>query len=152
MLGLFLNTLAAGEKYPLLKRENLTVPIQMQLSQKQKKVSQFFTAFFKSTINLKYFEKKMTLIDFVFPKLRSPKSWSDKCLKSSVSKYPSTSNMINVLMHCWNLHQCTFLLFIDHWKVNWVGKRLCYWHAKSWDCLWTHLPRTKCILFLVETV
>ena len=32
------------------------------------------------------------LTDFVFPKLQSPKSWLDKCLKSSVSEDPSTSN------------------------------------------------------------
>ena len=34
ILGLLVNTLAADEKYPVLNRENLTIPIQMQLSQK----------------------------------------------------------------------------------------------------------------------
>ena len=58
MFGLFLNTLAADEKCPLLKRENLTMPIQMQLSQKQKTFSQFFAAFLKSRINFKCFEQK----------------------------------------------------------------------------------------------
>ena len=33
---LLVNTLAAGEKYPVLTRDYLTIPIQMQLSQKQK--------------------------------------------------------------------------------------------------------------------
>ena len=42
----------------------------------------------------------MTLIDFVFPKLQTPKTWSDKCLKSPVSEDPSTSNMVNVPKHC----------------------------------------------------
>ena len=37
----------------------------------------------------------MTLIDFVFPKLRTPKTWLDKCPKRPVSEDPSTSNMIN---------------------------------------------------------
>ena len=32
ILVLLLNTLAAGEKYPVLNRDNLTIPIQMQLS------------------------------------------------------------------------------------------------------------------------
>ena len=32
ILGTVVNTLTADEKYPLLKRVNLTVPIQMQLS------------------------------------------------------------------------------------------------------------------------
>ena len=58
ILGLLVNTLAADEKYPLLKRDNLTIPIQMQLSQKQKTFSQFFAAFLKSTLNFKHFESK----------------------------------------------------------------------------------------------
>ena len=58
MLGLFLNTLAANEKYPLLKRGDLTVPIQMQLSQKKKPFAQFFAEFLKFILNFKYFETK----------------------------------------------------------------------------------------------
>ena len=42
----------------------------------------------------------MNLIDFIFPKLRTWKTCSDKCLKSPVSKDPSRSNMINVANHC----------------------------------------------------
>ena len=52
------DTLAADEKYPVLNRDNLTIPIQMQLSQKQKTFSQFFAAFLKSTLNFEHFEKK----------------------------------------------------------------------------------------------
>ena len=58
ILGLLLNILTANEKYPVLIRHNLTIPIQMQLSQKQKTFSQFLGAFLKSTINFKYFEEK----------------------------------------------------------------------------------------------
>ena len=58
ILGLLLNTLAADEKYPVLNRDNLTIPIQMQLSQKNKIFSQLFAAFSKSTLNFKYFERK----------------------------------------------------------------------------------------------
>ena len=36
ILGLLVNTLAADEKNPVLNRDNLTIPIQMQLSQKEK--------------------------------------------------------------------------------------------------------------------
>ena len=36
ILGLFLNTLSANDKYSLLKRENSMQPIQTQLSDKQK--------------------------------------------------------------------------------------------------------------------
>ena len=35
ILGLLVNTLANDEKYPVLNRDNLTIPIQMQLSQKK---------------------------------------------------------------------------------------------------------------------
>ena len=58
ILGLLVNTLATEEKYPVLNRDNLTIPIQMQLSQKQKTFSQFFAAFLKSTLNFKHFESK----------------------------------------------------------------------------------------------
>ena len=53
-----MNTLASGGKYPILNRDNLTITIQMQLSQKQKSVSQFLAAFLKSMLNFKNFEKK----------------------------------------------------------------------------------------------
>ena len=57
-LGLLVNTLAADLQHPVLNRDNLTIPIQMQLSQKQKNFAQFFAAFLKSTINFKSYEKK----------------------------------------------------------------------------------------------
>ena len=58
ILGLLVNTLAADEKYPVLNRDNLTIPIQMQLSQKQKTFSQLFRELLKSRINYKHFERK----------------------------------------------------------------------------------------------
>ena len=58
ILGLLVNTLAADEKYPVLNRDNLTIPIQMQLSQKHKTFCQFFTAFLKSRWNFEHFDKK----------------------------------------------------------------------------------------------
>ena len=85
-LALLVNTLAADEKYPVLNIENLTLLIQMQLSQEQNTFSEFLTAFLKSRFNLKHFEKKMTLIEFVFPKLQTPKTWSEKCRESPVSE------------------------------------------------------------------
>ena len=126
ILGLLFITLAADEKYALLKKDNLTIPIQMQLSLKQKNLSQFFAAFLKATLNVKYFEIKTTLLDFVFPKLRTPETWSDKCLKSPVSDIPSTSNMGNVPKQSWNLHHSTFIIFVDQCQVNSVGERLSY--------------------------
>ena len=57
-MRLLVNTLAADEKYPVLNRDNLTISVQMQLSQKQKTFSEFLAAFLKSILNFEYFEKK----------------------------------------------------------------------------------------------
>ena len=43
ILGLLVNTLAADGRYPVVNKENLTIPIQMQLSQKQNTFSKFFS-------------------------------------------------------------------------------------------------------------
>ena len=58
LLGLLVNTLATVENCPVLYREYLTLPIQMQLSQIGKIFSQFFAAFLKSRLNFECFEKK----------------------------------------------------------------------------------------------
>ena len=41
-VGVFVNTLTADGKYPVQGCENLQLPIQMQLSEKQKTFPQFF--------------------------------------------------------------------------------------------------------------
>ena len=76
----------------------------------------------------------------------------DKCLKSLVSEDASTRNMVNVHKHCRNLHDSTFIIFIDHCQGSWVGKNLSYWHAKSWDCLLTHWLQMESILFFRGTI
>ena len=58
ILGLLVNTLATDEKSPVLNRGNLMIPIQMQLSEKQKHSSEFFAAILKSRLNFEHFEKK----------------------------------------------------------------------------------------------
>ena len=58
ILGLIVNTLAADKKCPVLNRDSLTIPIEMQWSQKQKYFSQFFAAFLKSRLNFKHFSSK----------------------------------------------------------------------------------------------
>ena len=51
MLRLFVNTLTADEEYSLLNRDNLTQPIQILISQKQKFFSEFLSPFLKSTLS-----------------------------------------------------------------------------------------------------
>ena len=57
ILGLLVNTLPADEKYLVLNRDNLTIPIEKQLSQKQDTFSRLFAVFLKSRVNFQYFEK-----------------------------------------------------------------------------------------------
>ena len=56
ILGLLVNTLPTNEKYLVLHRDNLMIPIQMQFSKKQKTFSEFFAAVLKSVLNFKHFE------------------------------------------------------------------------------------------------
>ena len=58
---LFPNTLNVDGKYSLLNTDNLTKPIQMQLSRKEKSFSEFFWSFFKSRLNFVPFQKKRWL-------------------------------------------------------------------------------------------
>ena len=69
----FVNTLSEDDKYSLLDGDNLTQPIQILLSHKQKTFSQFGSAFLKSTLNFEHFQTKINLRADVFPKLPSPK-------------------------------------------------------------------------------
>ena len=69
----YLNTLTTGDNYSLVSRDNRMQTIQMHLSQKQNVFSEFFTAFFEFALNFEHFQKKMTLIAYVFPKLPTTK-------------------------------------------------------------------------------
>ena len=57
ILGPYLNTFTADEKYSLANSENLWRKIQMQLSKKRETLSEFFSLFLKSTSNLEHFQK-----------------------------------------------------------------------------------------------
>ena len=50
--------MTVNDKHYLLNRHNLTQPIQMQLSQKQKTFFQLFFAFSKSILNFKHLHRK----------------------------------------------------------------------------------------------
>ena len=58
ILRRFVNALAVNDKHYLLSRDNLTQPIQIQFSQKQKIFSELFFAFIKSILNFKHLPKK----------------------------------------------------------------------------------------------
>ena len=58
ILGLFVTTWAADDRYSLLNRDNLTQPNYMQVSQKQKTFSNIFLQFWKCKLNFEQFQKK----------------------------------------------------------------------------------------------
>ena len=69
----FLNTLTADDRYSLISKNKWMQTIQMHLSQKPKIFSELFWTFFEFVLNLEHFQKKMTLIAYVFPKLPTTK-------------------------------------------------------------------------------
>ena len=58
ILRLFSNTSSADGRYSLLNTDDLTQPIQMRVSQRQRTFSRFFLAFLTSSLNFEHFEKK----------------------------------------------------------------------------------------------
>ena len=64
ILALLVNTLAADERYPVLNSDNLTISIEIQLSQKKKNVFSIFCSIFEILNKFKYFQKKVALHKF----------------------------------------------------------------------------------------
>ena len=69
----FLNTLTADDSYSVISKNKWMQTIQMHLSQKPKIFYELFCAFFEFVLNFEHFQKKMTLIAYVFPKLPTTK-------------------------------------------------------------------------------
>ena len=61
---------------------------QIHLSQKENIFSEFFSAFFESALNSEHFQKEMTLIAYVFPKLPTTKNVLRQMSKSSRFREP----------------------------------------------------------------
>ena len=75
ILRLFVNTLTVNDKDYLLNRENLTQPVQMQLSPKIKTFSEFFLLNFYNLYSiLNICQKKMTLIADLLLQIPAPKN------------------------------------------------------------------------------
>ena len=58
ILGVFVNTLTADDKYSHCNRKNLPDTIQLQFSKKRKNFSQFCSPYLKSVSNIEDFGKK----------------------------------------------------------------------------------------------
>ena len=88
ILRLFVNTLTADDKYCLLNRDNLMHQIQMDLSQKRKTFSEFFSAFSKSTLNFEHFQNKDDPQSFCISKIAG----SERRGQKNVLKVPFERN------------------------------------------------------------
>ena len=69
--------MTVNDKHYLLNRENLTQPIQMQLSQKQKCFFIFFLNFQNLYEILNICKKKMAFIGDVFLEILAPKKYGE---------------------------------------------------------------------------
>ena len=128
--GLLVNTLAANEKYHILNRDNLMIPIQMQLSQKEKTFSRFFAAFLKSRLSFKHFEKKMPVIILYFRcyrhRKRSPKMSKKSRFRGNFEKQHEKG--AQALFKCASHH-----LYQIHWSLpsQWSWKKSLFLTWKS---------------------
>ena len=66
--------MAADEKSPVLNRDNLTIPIQILLSQKQKTFSEFFATFLKFILSFNKFGTKYDLDTFCISEITASKN------------------------------------------------------------------------------
>ena len=72
-LGLLDNTLTANYEYTRINRKNVPLPNSAKLSKKPSIFCRIFFEFLEWKLNFQCFEKKMTLIGQVFPKLLTPR-------------------------------------------------------------------------------
>ena len=153
ILRVLVNTLAAVHKYPVLNTENFTIKNWDAIISEAENVFSIFFCLFEIVVKFWTFWKKLiTVGDFVFRKLQTPKTWLDKCLKSPVLEDSPTSNIVHGPKRYWKVHHSTFIIFIDRCQEFWVRESLSYRHAKSWVCLLTHLLPMTSILFLIEKI
>ena len=73
IVGVFVNTLTSDGKYPVQGCENLELPIQTQLYEKQKPFSNFLFELWILYQILNILKEKMIVIANVFPKLQTLK-------------------------------------------------------------------------------
>ena len=122
IVRLFVKAFTPDDKYSLLTGDNLTEPIHMQLSQKQKKI---FFFIFEIYINFGTFSKNIwTSYVMYFGNYGLQKTWLHNCLKKSISEHPSRSNMVNRPKHFGNLNDSVVSIFIDQCEANWDKKGL----------------------------
>ena len=123
ILRLFVLALTFVGKYYLLITDNLTQPIQIQISQKEKNFFWISFGIFEIYIKFwKFYEKRWPSQLTYFRNYGLRKTSLGKCLKSRDSEKPSTGNMANGSKHCCSLNDITLTIFINHGEGNCVRK------------------------------
>ena len=122
ILGLFVNTLTAADKYSCHNMKKFLQPIEMGLSRKPKsffKIFHFISAFY---VNFLIIWKKYTPYSLRNYWLR--KICLLKCLKSPALEHPYIVDVFMGPKHCSNIHGTTFILLRHPPQKDWVGNSL----------------------------
>ena len=123
VVRMFLNTLTYDGKYFPGTRKHLPQPIQIKLSKKPNRFSEFSTAFLKPKLNFKHLERKYES-QMSFQNYRLRNTCFCKSLKSHVSVHPGKFNMFKGPKHDCNLHDSSFTTFVHHYRKISVAKSL----------------------------
>ena len=130
-LRLFVNTTSAVDKCSLPNRDNLMQPTHMQLSQKLKTFCSFILQFRNLGKLLDIFGKKITLIAYLFLRLRPAKNVVRYICKKSCFRLPfqkEHGKRVSTLFIFERQH-----LYHIYWSMGrqLVSKRLFWWYAKA---------------------
>ena len=118
ILGLFVNTLTADDKYSCRNSENLRQPIQVQLSNKDETFFEFFASFLKLSSIFQIFEKKITLIAYESLKLRTANVVVREISRKLRPRIPSKSQHVKVCQTLMNYVRHNFCDILSSLSEN----------------------------------
>ena len=118
ILGLFVNTLTADDKYSCRNSENLRQPIQVQLSNKDETFFEFFASFLKLSSIFQIFEKKITLIAYESLKLRTANVVVREISRKLRPRTPSNSEHVNMCQTLMNYVRHNFCDILSSLSEN----------------------------------
>ena len=129
VLGLFVNTLTADDKYYCFKRENFQQEFQMHLSQKAKNLASIFIPFLESTSNFQHFGKKCETHSSNFSEILTPKDFDTSMPERFRFRTTFSSRHINesqILLKSDRQHFCPNGLFLGKFTTEF---EFCFlWH------------------------
>ena len=121
VLGLFVNTLTADDKYYCFKRENFQQEFQMHLSQKAKNLVSIFIPFLESTSNFQHFGKKCETHSSNFSEILTPKDFDTSMPERFRFRTTFSSRHINesqILLKSDRQHFCPNGLFLGKFTTE----------------------------------